>query len=237
MDKRKYYYETHLHTYPVSKCATARVRESLEFYKSAGYTGVFITNHFLDGNINIARGLPYEERIRFYFSDYYEGARIGEEIGLDVFLGVEMSDMGTDFLIYGLSPEWYFTHPEIEGMDRVEQLRLLSSAGALIIHAHPFRGYDCIKLFPKFVHGAETYNASRTDFENEMAELYAEKYDLIRFAGTDNHRAGRQESFGGIKTNVRIANERDFCTLVLDRDFEIFAWSASGDKSLIDDLK
>lgn len=237
MKKGKYYYETHLHTYPVSKCATAGVRESLEFYNSIGYTGVFITNHFLDGNINIARELPYDERIRFYFSDYYEGVQIGSEIGIDVFLGVEMSDMGTDFLIYGLSPEWYIEHPEIEGMDRVEQLRLLSSAGALIIHAHPFRGYDCIKLFPKFVHGVEIYNASRTDFENEMAELYAEKYDLIRFAGTDNHRAERQERLGGIKTDAKIANERELCNLVLNGKFEIFEISANGDKLLIDDPK
>ena len=64
-----YQYETHLHTLPVSKCARAGVRENLEFYKSLGYAGVFITNHFLDGNINIDRTLPYEDRIRFYFSD------------------------------------------------------------------------------------------------------------------------------------------------------------------------
>ena len=48
-----YKYETHLHTYPVSGCAKAGVRESLEFYKSLGYDGVFITNHFLDGNVNL----------------------------------------------------------------------------------------------------------------------------------------------------------------------------------------
>ncbi|MBQ7573565.1 MAG: hypothetical protein IJT23_04840 [Clostridia bacterium] len=29
----KYKYETHLHTKPVSKCAGADVRDSLEFYK------------------------------------------------------------------------------------------------------------------------------------------------------------------------------------------------------------
>ena len=45
-------YETHLHTMPVSKCAHKSIRENLEFYKKAGYDGVFITNHFLDGNIN-----------------------------------------------------------------------------------------------------------------------------------------------------------------------------------------
>ena len=218
MVEKEYLYETHLHTYPVSACAKASVRESLEFYKNEGYAGVFITNHFLDGNINIDRSLPYEERLRFYFSDYEEALAIGREIGIDVFLGVEMSDLGTDFLVYGLSPEWYFSHPEIEGMDRVEQLRLLASEGALIIHAHPFRGYDCMKLFPKHVHGVETYNACRTDFENAMAEQYAENYSLIPFAGTDNHNAHRQTTFGGMRTIRSSISEADFVSLVKSKE-------------------
>lgn len=32
-----YRYETHLHTYPVSKCARVGVRENLEFYKKMEY--------------------------------------------------------------------------------------------------------------------------------------------------------------------------------------------------------
>ena len=45
-------YETHCHTSPVSKCAKASVEETVRFYQSIGYDGLFITNHFLDGNIN-----------------------------------------------------------------------------------------------------------------------------------------------------------------------------------------
>ena len=67
MATKSYLYETHLHTAPVSRCARASVRESLEFYKELGYEGVFITNHFIDGNIGCDRNLPYEERIEFYF--------------------------------------------------------------------------------------------------------------------------------------------------------------------------
>lgn len=67
---KKFLYETHLHTSPVSKCARTTVRESLEIYKSLGYAGVFITNHFIDGNLNCDRALPYEELINVYFSDY-----------------------------------------------------------------------------------------------------------------------------------------------------------------------
>ena len=41
-----YKYETHLHTYPVSACAAADVRENLEFYKDAGYDILAITDHW-----------------------------------------------------------------------------------------------------------------------------------------------------------------------------------------------
>ena len=116
-----YRYETHLHTYPVSRCAKRSVRENLEYYKSLGYDGVFITNHFLDGNINIERDRPYEEKLEFYCSDYEEGLRLSKEIGIKVFFGVEMSYKGTDFLIYGLDKEWYLNHPEIMEMKKIQE--------------------------------------------------------------------------------------------------------------------
>ncbi|MBQ9747222.1 MAG: histidinol-phosphatase [Clostridia bacterium] len=212
-EPRRYCYETHLHTSPVSKCARATVRETLAAYAALGYDGVFITNHFLDGNINIDRSLPYEERVRFYFSDYKEGVRLGEELGIRVFCGVEMSYGGTDFLVYGLTEAWYLAHPEIEAMKRSDLLTLLAEAGALIIQAHPFREaayIDHIRLFPRHVHGVETYNACRTPLENEMAEIYARYYALPAFSGSDNHRAGAQPKLGGMSSPTPIADERDF---------------------------
>ncbi|MBR6747713.1 MAG: hypothetical protein IKM07_02155, partial [Clostridia bacterium] len=100
-----YRYETHLHTFPVSRCGRVGVRENLEFYKNAGYDGVFITNHFLDGNINIDPGESYEDRINFFCSDYEEAVEVGKELGIKVFFGAEIAYNGTDFLIYGLDKE------------------------------------------------------------------------------------------------------------------------------------
>ena len=206
-------YETHLHTKPVSKCARKSVRENVEHYKSLGYDGIFITNHFLDGYIDIDPSLPYAERIEFYFSDYEEGKKIGEEVGLKVFCGVELSYCGTDFLIYGLSKEWYLAHPEIEHMQKSEELKLMAEAGALVIQAHPFReiGYiDHIRLYPRDVHGAEIFNASQRDDMNDMAALYAKHYDLIPFAGSDNHSAGGQKILGGMECDFPIESEAHF---------------------------
>ena len=210
-------YETHLHTYPVSKCARSTVEDVIDFYKSLGYSGIFVTNHFIDGNINIDSSLPYAERIEFFFSDYEKARRLGEEAGLPVFCGVEMSHGGTDFLVYGLSKEWFLSHPEIEGMRKKKQLALLAEHGALIIQAHPFReaGYiDCIRLFPRQVHGVETLNACRTDFENRMAEEYAKNYDLLPFAGTDNHLCAAMKRLGGMRSQTPITDEADFVSRV-----------------------
>jgi len=220
-----YRYETHLHTIPVSKCARASVRENLEHYKSLGHAGVFITNHFLDGNINISNELSYEERIRFYFSDFEEAKALSKEIGIDVFCGVEMSYKGTDFLVYGPDMQWYLDHPEIEGMKKTELLTLLLESSALVIQAHPYREaryIDHIRLFPRHVQGVEVYNGCRTDFENEMARHYADAYGLLHFAGTDNHRAGMQSKYGGMESDTPIQDEQDFVRRVLDGSMKPF---------------
>ena len=214
---KQYFYETHLHTYPVSKCATASVRENLEFYKSLGYTGVFITNHFIDGNINVNRSLPFEQQIEFFFSDYEEGVKIGKEISISVFCGIESSYRGTDFLIYGLDKAWFLAHPEIMDLKKTQALPLMAEAGALIIQAHPYREasyIDHIRLFPRSVHGVEVYNATQPDFVNSMAEIYAQNYNLLRFAGSDNHIGGKRKLLGGMQTEKPIVNEADFVARV-----------------------
>ena len=220
-----YLYETHLHTAPVSKCAKTSVFETLKFYKEVGYTGVFLTNHFLDGNINGDRSRPYEEQIRFFCTDYEDGVQIGHEIGLDVFFGVEMSYGGTDFLVYGLDKEWYLAHPEIMDMKKSQLLPFLMECGALVIQAHPFREakyIDHIRLFPRCVHGVEIYNACRTDFENAMAEQYVQNYNLLSFAGSDNHVGSALPKLSGMQTDTPIQSEADFVKRVLNGDMSVF---------------
>lgn len=218
-------YETHLHTFPVSKCAKVGVKNTLTFYKKIGYTGVFITNHFIDGNINIDRSASYSDKIDFYFSDYDNGVEIGREIGLSVFLGIEMSYGGTDFLVYGLDKLWFLSHPEIEGMKKSELLSLMRDCGALIIQAHPFREasyIDHIRLFPRHVHGVEVYNACRNDFENDMAMHYAKSYGLIEFAGSDNHKGGEQHRLAGMESDTPVIDEKDFARRVINSEMKCF---------------
>ena len=228
-----YKYETHLHTFPVSRCAKVGVKENLEFYKKLGYDGVFITNHFLDGNINIDKEMPYEEKLEFYFSDYEEAVRIGKTIGLEVFLGVELSYKGTDFLVYGLDKEWFLSHPEIMDMEKSDELVFMMEEGALVIQAHPYREasyIDHIRLFPRHVHGVEIVNACRTEEENSMAKIYARHYELLEFAGSDTHIGARQKNLAGMCFDEPILDVQDFVNRVKTKKTQIFTCVNEYDK-------
>lgn len=218
-------YDTHVHTSPVSRCARATVRETVEFYKSKGYEGIFITNHFLDGNINIDYSEPYEKKIEFYFSDYEEALRIGREVGLQILLGVELSYKGTDFLIYGLDKKWFLDHPEIMDMDKTTELTFIMEQGALVIQAHPFREahyIDHIRLYPHCVHGIETINAERTDQCNDLGNYFADSYGFHKTAGSDNHVAGAAKRLAGMISSEPLKDEADFIRHVLADDMELF---------------
>ena len=221
----KYRYETHAHTYPVSKCAKTSVYDTLMFYKKMNYAGVFITNHFIGGNINMDSNADYKDLVDFYFSDYEEAVKLGNEIGIDVFCGVELSNKGTDFLIYGLDKEWFLSHPEIMDMKKSEELSFMAEQGALIIQAHPYREasyIDHIRLYPRHVHGVEIYNGGCDGHTNEMAKLYAEHYSLIAVAGSDFH--GRvKDLMYGIETDKSIKNEADYKRVVLNQEFRCFS--------------
>ena len=217
-----YKYETHLHTFPVSRCSKASVRESLEFYKSVGFDGVFITNHFLGGNINIDAGKPYAEKIEFYFSDYEEGLKIGKELGIKVFCGVELSDHRSDFLVYGLDKTWYLDHPEIMEMQLPDRLRFMMDSGALVIQAHPFRENTPLALFHRCVHGVEVINANYM-VACELARHYCEHYDLLPFAGSDNHTAARKKLLAGISCREPITSVEDMIQKAKARQIEIFS--------------
>ena len=226
--QNKYKYETHLHTFPVSKCASVSPRENLEFYKSIGYDGVFITNHFPDGNSYFNNDISYKKQMDFYFSDYEEAVSIGKEIDIKVFLGAELAYHGTDFLVYGPDKTWYLEHPEIMTLKQSEKLTLLRENGALVIQAHPFREADYIdhiRLFPRSVHGVEVINTCRTDFENKMAKLYAQNYKLLEFAGSDNHIGKHIKTLAGMCSDNPLLDELDFVKQVRNGEMHIFTSS------------
>ncbi len=219
-------YETHLHTSEVSACAAASADEQVEFYSELGYAGIIVTDHFFNGNTTVPKeGLSWKEMVERFCEGYINAFKAGKKAGIDVFFAWEYSFLGTDFLTYGLSPTWLLEHPEVMDMPHWDYCDFIRDSGGLIIHAHPLREASYIKeirLLPRNVDGVEAINACRTDFENSMASLYGEKYNLIKSAGSDNHTGFAQKKLAGIKTNKRIESIEEFVDIIKSGKYKIF---------------
>jgi len=55
-----------------------------------------------------------------------------------------------------------------------------------------------------------------------MSKLYAEHYELIEFAGTDNHIAGNTKRLAGMCSEPPIESLEDFMNRVKNREMKVF---------------
>ncbi len=219
-----YKYETHLHTSECSACASATGAAQARFYKSKGYQGIIVTDHFFNGNTTIPHSYSWEEKVQRFCLGYENAKKCGDEIGLDVFFGWEYSYKGADFLTYGLDKQWLMENPIIMDMDVNSYCDFVRDSGGVIIHAHPFREASyipMIHLLPRKCDGVEIVNSNRTEFENRMAALYAENYDLLPFAGSDNHSAN-QDNLNGILLDTPLTDSKELVEIIKGKKYRLF---------------
>ncbi len=219
-----YKYETHCHTAETSKCSRIDGAALAQVYHSLGYTGIFITDHFFNGNTTVPRDLPWDERVALFEKGYLAAKAEGDKIGLDVFFAWEYSWGGNDFLIYGLDRDWLFNNPDQLSWKPREYMTKVREEGGLVIHAHPFReaGYiEAIRLIPGETDGVETVNASRSDKDNGAAAWYADFYGKYKMAGSDNH-SGAMSKMAGVAFPEKVETVQDFIRLVKENKQEIF---------------
>ena len=214
-----YRYETHMHTMEASACANSSAADMADKYKAEGYDGIFITDHFFNGNSAVPRDLPWDERIELYCAGYEHALKRGTEIGLDVIFGIEYGNGGSDFLIYGLDKQWLLDHDYILDMGLTQFLELARSEGAFAVQAHPFRDYPYIRSTthcPHFVDAIEIINASHpldTPFNDRAAE-FARWYDLPVTAGSDAHNTTDRWYGGGVVSETPFKSYKDYAEAV-----------------------
>ena len=134
--------------------------------------------------------------------------------------------MGTEFLIYGISPEWMVKHPELKNATVEEQYEIIHSGGGIVIHAHPFREewyIPEIRLYPQYVDGVEGINATHSSHLSEchnnpefdkLAVEYANKHKLPLTAGSDIHWTAMFG--GGVAFKRRIKSIQDYCNAIVN---------------------
>lgn len=220
-----YKYETHMHTCEASKCAGSTGAEMARAHKEAGYTGIFVTDHFFNGYCRIDNSLPWAEKVEL-FCKGYEGAKAeGDKIGLQVFFGFEYCVDAAEFLVYNLSKEWLLANPDIDKWEVRPALRKMHADGAFIVHAHPFREREFIQLYPQDVDAVEVFNAAQNanPLVNERGRWYAESYGLPQTAGSDSHFTYKM--FGsGVESEVRFEKPRDYLELLKAGKLKLLEW-------------
>lgn len=225
----KYLYETHLHTSYGSACGHNTGAEMARAAKEYGYAGIIVTEHNWGGNTAISRDLPWEEWVDQFKKGYESALEYGQKHDLDVFWGYEAGFHGTEFLIYGVSPEWMKAHPELWDADIAKQYELVSSAGGMVVHAHPYREewyIPEIRLYPEYVDAVEGINATHSNHKStshndpefdKRAVAYANEHHLPITAGSDIHSTNLFG--GGVLFKKRLRSIQEYKEMILSGDY------------------
>ena len=123
-------YEMHCH----SRCSGGGddIVNYIEALRKKGFSGMVITNHFFRGDTKVDRTLNWAEFIDAYREDYEKGKKIAKLYDFDLLFGIEehIGD-GREVLVYGITPDFLYTHPEIKRADINDFVALVHKAGGL----------------------------------------------------------------------------------------------------------
>ncbi|MDD5018360.1 MAG: PHP-associated domain-containing protein [Eubacteriales bacterium] len=208
-----YQFEMHCHTAETSPCGILHAAEVVDGMKEAGYSGTFITDHFY-ARFFKKQGLEHLEweiQAAQYLKGYHAAKRRGDEIGVKVFLGLEVQteDSPFEFLEYGPDERFIRDNGPFYKLSTPEFYRLMHDNGYLVFQAHPYR-FGLSPENPMYFDGIEIVNAQpRNESRNKLALKFAYDHDIMVIAGSDVH---MKEDIGrsGIMLPGNIDNEKDF---------------------------
>ena len=171
-----YRYETHCHSAQGSRCAVSTAQELVRAYHAAGFAGLVLTDHFIFGNTNIPRDLPWEDRMRCYYQVYLDAKRAAEGLDFDVIFGIEHAyGDGKEILIYGIDLPFLLNNPDIPQISLDEFAARVKAYGGILIQAHPYRNRSYVNMAvgPRsdLVDGIEVHNTGNLPGEDSAGIL------------------------------------------------------------------
>ena len=205
--------ELHCHTSEVSKCSETPASYVVEEYIRLGYSTLVITNHYSKYAVGFSDDISWNEKNDIYLSPY----RIAKETArgrINILLGMEFRNKfsNNDYLVYGVTEEFIKSNSCNEeqcflNMRIGDFCDLAHKHNMLVFQAHPFRN-DMTVLNPSTVDGIEVINGHmRHDSRNDIAKLWANKYNLLRVGGSDAHDYGDQGTVALLSSKPIINNE------------------------------
>lgn len=179
--------DPHVHTSGVSPCCRMNYREVLDVDKSIGLDGVVIMNHYHKPYIGDEDLTLFGRR---FVKEFHDAAAYGEEIGMKVFFGVEVSTRlygNVHILVYGVGEEFIFENPEMYDYTQERLYLAAKKHGGTVVQAHPFRN-EAQMFDPRYLDGIEIncHPNYRSSYAGLLTHL-AHKHGLALICGGDYH--------------------------------------------------
>ena len=217
----QYKYELHAHSKEVSVCAAISVKELIEEYKNAGYSGIVLTDHYSPMTFHISELFNKKKAMDHYLRAYREAKKYETE-DFTVLLGVELRFYATvnDYLIYGVTEEMLYDLPFLLKCYIKKASRLFRERGCIFIQAHPFRKM-ITRAKPEYLDGVEVFNGKASREANDASSDWANEINTpIRTSGSDCHRK-TGVGIGGIITQEPIKSNDDLIRILKSGKYEL----------------
>ena len=231
----QYKTELHTHTCLVSPCADTPLEDVVQRYADAGYTTVFVTDHYCDYVIDNASD-TWEQKIEHYLSGY----RAMKEMArgkFNVLLGCELRFLENfnDYLVFGMDEDFLRSHPELHKMSLKTFSAFAKANGLLLVQAHPFRSRMTV-VKPQLLDGVEVFNGHRGhESKNYLANELANRYGLIKTSGSDFHHPTSVVS-GGIMTDEPITSAKQLIEILRSGEYTLICQGPAAERDGMRDM-
>ena len=198
-------------------------KDTVEFYKSIGYSGLVITDHYSFLTFGTDSAFKRQIDVDKYLKGYHCALEAAGD-DFTVLLGMEIRYFATtnDYLVYGIDEDFLRKNGNMLFKGPRRFYKLVKESGAIIVQAHPFRPY-IHRANPKYIDGCEIFNGKDKDKDlNQKAQAWAkkEKFQIVT-GGADYHRESQRGNVSGIITEEKINTNDDLVRILRNGRYEI----------------
>lgn len=198
-------------------------KDTIEFYKSIGYSGLVITDHYSFLTFGTDSAFKRQIDVDKYLKGYHCALEAAGD-DFTVLLGMEIRYFATtnDYLVYGIDEDFLRKNGNMLFKGPRRFYKLVKESGAIIVQAHPFRPY-IHRANPKYIDGCEIFNGKDKDKDlNQKAQAWAkkEKFQIVT-GGADYHRESQRGNVSGIITEEKINTNDDLVRILRNGRYEI----------------
>lgn len=223
----EYLIEPHCHTSETSSCSTVRGEELVDIYKAKNYAAITVTDHYYSGYFDTLGDMPWDEKIDKFLSGYNNAKKRGDEVGVNVILGIELrfTSNFNDYLIFGLDGRLLRDYPHLYNCTLEKFSEFSKEHDLLFIQAHPFRN-GMVIINHDYLDGIEVYNGhmwhnSRNGLAKLIYEEQHKKRPFIALSGSDCHNVSH-EGRGGIIAGSLPNNSAQFAAILKSGDYRLY---------------